>query len=525
MCKANLTHFPSTLFVLFTQMVLTQNQTTAFFTNAAQMNILDATIPGLVAEGIVTVDDLSDFKTDEFVTLAANLRRAVPDPFALGAKSLKRLKVAANAVRYYDTIGRPLTALNMHYGNCLVTFEAHWDSLITKKKDGDAPEVPKITKTLTITKWIETFEDFLFQTVGIRMIPLAYVIRANDIVPVAAPPLLTGMPYSAQHESVVGELIARASHAHANFADDNAKLYQYVEEATRSTEYAPSIRPFSRRKNGRGAWLALLGQYAGKDIWLAEIKRCEQIIHGRIWKGNSNYTLETFVGHHRASYIQLERCANYVDYQLPNERTRVTHLLDSIECSDATLQASMANVRADDQGKMVDFEAMAAYLIPSCPVAKKRSTSSGRRDNHQISAIEMIPHKGETGVELCYHTPEMYRTLNEDQKEELFSWREKKRQGKSDGNGDSKRQRTSGATKRNEKAMKQVISSLTSDKEWMVALVKTAIQESAAIPAAAAAVTIGAATTVPMPAHLPPAPLPPPTGRVPPQRPQGILRR
>jgi len=168
------------------------------------------------------------------------------------------LKVAANAVRYYATINRPLTTINMHYDNCLVTFESHWESLTTKKRDGDAPDVPKITKTLTITKWIETFEDFLFQTIGIRMIPLAYVIRASDVVPVAAPALLPGMPYSAQHESVVGELIARASHTHPNIADDNAKLYQYVEEATRSTEYAPSIRPYSRRKNGRGAWLALL---------------------------------------------------------------------------------------------------------------------------------------------------------------------------------------------------------------------------------------------------------------------------
>jgi len=70
-------------------MVFTENQTAEFFTEPAQMNVLAATIPGLVAEGIVTVDDLSDFKTDEFATLSSNLRRAIPDPFALGARSLK----------------------------------------------------------------------------------------------------------------------------------------------------------------------------------------------------------------------------------------------------------------------------------------------------------------------------------------------------------------------------------------------------------------------------------------------------
>jgi len=46
------------------------------------------------------------------------------------------------------------------------------------------------------------------------------------------------------------------------FRDDNAKVYYLLEEATRSTGYAASIKPFQRLKNGRGAWLALVAQYA-----------------------------------------------------------------------------------------------------------------------------------------------------------------------------------------------------------------------------------------------------------------------
>jgi hypothetical protein len=73
-------------------------------------------------------------------------------------------------------------------------------------------------------------------------------------------------------ESVIGELVARASHKHALFRDDKASVYHYLEEATRTTAYAASIKLFQRRKDGRGAWLALHGQYAGKDKWEAEIK-------------------------------------------------------------------------------------------------------------------------------------------------------------------------------------------------------------------------------------------------------------
>ena len=48
------------------------------------------------------------------------------------------------------------------------------------------------------------------------------------------------------------ELIARAAHTHALFRDDNSVVYYHLEEATRGTSYAASIKPFQRGKDGRG---------------------------------------------------------------------------------------------------------------------------------------------------------------------------------------------------------------------------------------------------------------------------------
>jgi hypothetical protein len=89
--------------------------------------------------------------------------------------------------------------------------------------------------------------------------------------PAAAPALAQNQPPSIQHELVTGELVDRASHENALFKDHNASVYHYLEEATRSKAYAASIKSFQRRKDGRGAWLALLGQFAGNDKWEAEI--------------------------------------------------------------------------------------------------------------------------------------------------------------------------------------------------------------------------------------------------------------
>ena len=68
------------------------------------------------------------------------------------------------------------------------------------------------------------------------------------------------------------ELIAWAAHTHALFREDNSVVHYHLEEATRGTSYAASIKPYQRGKDGRRAWKALTSQYAGKNKWEAEIK-------------------------------------------------------------------------------------------------------------------------------------------------------------------------------------------------------------------------------------------------------------
>ena len=71
------------------------------------------------------------------------------------------------------------------------------------------------------------------------------------VVVVAGPVALQDFNlHSTEHGSVEGKLIARASHDHPKHEDDNAQVCHFLEEATRSTSYAATIKPFQRRKNG-----------------------------------------------------------------------------------------------------------------------------------------------------------------------------------------------------------------------------------------------------------------------------------
>ena len=171
-------------------MVLTAAQTIAFFEDAAQMGIPHATVIQLQAEGISTVNDLADFDKDSLQQLADNLRRPggrVPDPnpnaapgatiptppFVFGVKSQKWLLVACNLVRYYNAVGRPLTAANLQWNTVMRNFEIQWKAL-KDRKDDDEPDVPTISKALPVIKWTEAFKDYLSRVIGVCTIPLAF---------------------------------------------------------------------------------------------------------------------------------------------------------------------------------------------------------------------------------------------------------------------------------------------------------------------------------------------------------------
>ena len=114
-------------------------------------------------------------------------------------------------------------------------------------------------------QWAEAFLDTLHHCIGVRKyIPLAYIIREVATPSTTPYYLLTGFPHSEEAGSIQNELIERASHSHPNYKSDNGKLYSKLEEATHSTVYAASIKPFQRKRDGKAAYDTIIKQYAGE---------------------------------------------------------------------------------------------------------------------------------------------------------------------------------------------------------------------------------------------------------------------
>ena len=80
----------------------------------------------------------------------------------------------------------------------------------------------------------------------------------------------------------------------------------------------------------------------------------------------------------RKVYINMESVAEHITFQLPDGRTRLQNLLDSTEeCKDPKFLAQWSSVSDVPRGMNTDFEAAAAFLIPSDTVSKKYTRNWG----------------------------------------------------------------------------------------------------------------------------------------------------
>ena len=69
----------------------------------------------------------------------------------------------------------------------------------------------------------------------------------------------------------------------------------------------------------------------------------------------------------------MQQCSEDMECQLPNEHTRVSYLLEGIQCPDPGLQAAVVSIRTDNGPDSMrnNFEETAAHILPFDPVSKK----------------------------------------------------------------------------------------------------------------------------------------------------------
>ena len=199
----------------------------------------------------------------------------------------------------------------------------------------------------------------------------------------------------------------------------------------RGTTYEATIKPFRMAHNGRGAYLALISQHAGKDKWDTLLKTSKDYANNRKWDGTIAITMEAHIEKCRNFYVDWETSAQHVPDQVPEAQTRVKILLASMEnCQDGKVAARVAYVSDERNGMMTNFENAVTYLLPACPIAAKLNK---KRKSVTIASVGGNLKSGtglDTGVELRYYSPKEYKALTKDQQEELRRLRPSKKKPK-----------------------------------------------------------------------------------------------
>lgn len=399
----------------------------------------DAAVRRVLYEGITSFANLLDFDHKAIQGLPAICKEEIPaiaedvandiaaEPLVNGANvstiSVRRLCVAVDAAKYYSSIGRTLTVQKMHYTNVLSNFKVEYDAYLELKEE-DEPKVPKINDRESekkIIRWAPIFEDHLSRCFGAKG-PLKYVVRDISEVPAEADDPLEANSYYGSSGSLLNELVARLPHTGPIYRNDNATVYMKIEEAVRGTSIESTIKASARAKDGRGAFMALIANHAGDTKYRAINKKRQNYLQNVKWNGRS-YPLESHVSNHRVAFDDLRDCSNHITVTVPNGSQRVEYLIDSITCSDHTLQAAIGLVRANTNNMRNDFELAAASLIEVDPYRRSsrgNQNPGGRQAN--ISAIDFHGGRGETGVDLRWHHPKEFAKLPSEQKDELQTW-------------------------------------------------------------------------------------------------------
>ena len=107
-----------------------------------------------------------------------------------------------------------------------------------------------------------------------------------------------------------------------------------IEEAARGTSVESTIIFFSRRKDGRGVFQALMSNHASEVKHRSISKKRLNLLQNIKWNDRS-YPLESHVSNHRKSHDDLLECSAHIQCDVPRPEQKVECLIDSITCAES----------------------------------------------------------------------------------------------------------------------------------------------------------------------------------------------
>ena len=393
-----------------------------------------AAVNRVLAEGLTDFASLEAFDKDHIKSLCKNVQNEIPkivadvnagvvaEPAIKGTNinmvSQIRLLTACNAVKSYKLVGRTPDLSNMRYLEVLSQFQVDWENFEKLKKQTShvVPLVKEADGMKKIINWSPVFEECMSRMFGLQG-PLSYVLRREATVASEMDDPLNGDDYFGLSGGLIQEMTARIPLSGSLYKSDNKTVYLHLYDACKGTACESTVKAI--KQDGRAAYFALMSHHAGDEKYHSIAKNLVHKLSTWKWNGRSN-TMERHVSTQRQCFEELLNCKDHVEVMLPGEEQRVTYLIDSIVCADGNVTATIGLIKNDLNGMRKDFEKAASALIEVDPFVRGKHKGGGRTAT--ISSVDYSGGRGGTGVDLRWHTPQEYRALSKDEKDELHQW-------------------------------------------------------------------------------------------------------
>lgn len=447
------------------QVKCSDEQLTVFYTDKLTGLALNAELIPHFKEEITDLSDLVGMQDSDIDAIKTSLATSTKDKdgkptpsFKLPHRTVMRIKGLATVMNYLSLVRRNLTPNEMNWTH-IQQFLREWAALQELAK-ADPPPVPKFNVQKGMARHLIAMMEFLSKVYGSQYTTLNYLVNSKEYRDESAPedaePFQQGRFYTLKFPRPVDELCARAPRDTPDAQADNEKLYNFLAESLAGTPAESNTEEFSRLRDGVGLWNFI------KDTQCTDVvheQLCEKALHWIMngkWHGVQNGQLVDWINKHRRQFSNFKESAVQAGCQIPDGRSRVDYLLNSIKSDDPAIIIRVQNVR-DDATRRNNFEVAAKYL-GDCRykgMDKKRQrvqfekeanlsdlqghdAAGGGGDEDAAStnkkprglksaayqaALNLNGGRGKSGVELRWHSPAEYRKLPPKQRKELTQWR------------------------------------------------------------------------------------------------------
>ena len=299
------------------------------------------------------------------------------------------------------------------------------------------------TKPTTLPKindsdWPRTVENMVeyFGTcLGVKGVPLAYIVRENVGVPADPDP-------KERYQSLTEELIMRAPHNDPMYESDNMAVWYLLVEICGDHACTTYIQPARAAKDGRRGFKLLHDHDLGPNNVQHMASQARNKLQNAVYNGEkARWNFEKFIRVHYQQHNVLQGLVPY-GYSGLDEPTKVQYLLDGVKTdkletvkvtiiSSASLRSNFANcvtlmqdyIRQDKSNQpKLQIASVKAGTKKGAAKGKNKSSGKGagnKKRKATSDAVEFVENR-------CYDSEE-YKTLTAPQRNYLRLQREKEK--------------------------------------------------------------------------------------------------